>query len=51
MLGACPGCAAWLIVKSITLGQWYDRGHMSLALEARQAGLSVLFKEKGADID
>lgn len=34
-LRACAGCPAELMVKSITHGQWYDSGHMLLALEAR----------------
>lgn len=51
MLRACAGQEAGLSVKSITYGQWFDNGHMSLALEDRQVGPPVLFKERRADMD
>lgn len=50
-LRARAGQEAGLSVKSIIHGQWYDNGHMSLALEDRQIGPPVLFKERRADMD
>lgn len=48
---ACAGQEAGLSVKSVTHGQWYDNGHVSLALEDRQVGPPVLCTERRADVD